>query len=885
MSIFSRIFGGDAGQYFLKQNKQILEEINQTEAEIEKLSDIGLREKSLELKTQIKSKEDLDNILVTAFALCREAGRRTLKQRHYDMQLLGGLALHQGKIAEMRTGEGKTLAATAPAYLNALLGKGVHIVTVNDYLAKRDAVWMGQIYYALGLSVACILHETAYVYDPSHKNSNDQLPISNQTQNKNSQNNDTKLDERDIIGGFRVVEDYLRPVTRREAYQADITYGTNHEFGFDYLRDNLVYDLESRVQRGHYFCIVDEVDSILIDEARTPLIITVPEAQSSEYYKLFAKIVPSLKKEEDYDVDEKMRSVTLTEEGIHKMENILQIENIYSPEGFRYLHYLEESLKAYVLFHKDREYVVKDGEILIVDEFTGRMLMGRRYSNGLHQAIEAKEGVEVKQENRILASITFQNYFRLYEKLSGMTGTALTSSEEFDKVYKLEVAAIPTNKPMIRKDLPDLVYKTEEEKWKAIVEEIKNRNAQGQPVLVGTVSIQNNEKIAAMLNREGIEYEILNAKNHEREGAIIAQAGRARAVTVATNMAGRGVDIILGGNPPLAVEAEQVRSVGGLHVLGTERHDARRIDNQLRGRAGRQGDAGSSQFFLSLEDNLMRIFGGGKLKSLMERLNFPEGTPIESGFVSKAIESAQSRVEGFHFDARKHTLEYDDVLNKHRTTFYHKRDEILNFDDKEGLKDFTWGIIEKTLGNIINLDNEKIKKVFIEMGILEENFDLEKVTEDDRYNVLLEKTQNAFQKMESEMGKELFDLSLKTLILRVYDALWTEHLENMESLRESVGIRAYGQHDPLVEYKSSGHQLFKDFFNRFESIFFEGVFKMKKPVLDVAGVPNRNIENKKSTLPSVALAKEGKVGRNDPCPCGAKKADGTPIKYKHCHGK
>lgn len=869
MSIFSRIFGGDAGQYFLKQNRQILEKINQVEAEIEKLSDTGLREKSLELKERIKSKEDLDNVLVMAFSLCREAGKRTLKQRHYDMQLLGGLIMHQGKIAEMRTGEGKTLAATAPAYLNALLGKGVHIVTVNDYLAKRDAVWMGQIYYALGLNVACILHETAYIYDPNHKNS---YPVE-AAEGK---------DERDIIGGFKVIEDYLRPITRREAYQADITYGTNHEFGFDYLRDNLVYDLESRVQRGHYFCIVDEVDSILIDEARTPLIITIPEAQSSEYYKLFAKIVPGLKKEEDYDVDEKLRSVTLTEEGIHKMENILQIENIYSPEGFRYLHYLEESLKAHVLFHKDKEYVVKDGEILIVDEFTGRMLMGRRYSNGLHQAIEAKEGVEVKQENRILASITFQNYFRLYEKLSGMTGTALTSSEEFDKVYKLEVASIPTNKPMIRKDLPDLIYKTEEEKWNAIIKEIKERNDNGQPVLVGTVSIQSNEKVAAILNREGIKYEILNAKNHEREGSIIAQAGRLGGVTVATNMAGRGVDIVLGGNPQDPEQSRRVRDAGGLHVLGTERHDARRIDNQLRGRSGRQGDSGSSQFFLSLEDNLMRIFGGNKLKSLMERLNFPEGTPIESKFVSHAIESAQSRVEGFHFDARKHTLEYDDVLNKHRSVFYHKRDEVLNSAGKEDLKNLANKIIEKILGNIINLSNEEIKKVFVSMGILKESFNLEEVAEEDRYNVLLEKSQMAFQKMESEMGKELFDLSLKMLVLRIYDALWTEHLENMENLRESVGIRAYGQHDPLVEYKSGGHKLFKDFFDRFESIFFEGVFKMKKPVLDVAGAPNRSIENKKTGLPAITSAK---VGRNDPCPCGAKKSDGAPIKYKYCHGK
>ena len=853
MGLFSKLFAGDPAQDFLKKHGEILQKINDLEPEIQKLSDFGIREKSLELKTKISGseniKEELDNNAALAFALIREASQRTLKQRHYDVQLLGGLALHEGRIAEMKTGEGKTLAATAPAYLNALSGKGVHIVTVNDYLAKRDAVWMGQIYYALGLSVSCLVHETAYVYDPTY-----------QAESKSTD------EQRDIIGGFKIFESYLRPVTRKEGYAADITYGTNHEFGFDYLRDNLIYALNDRAQRGHFFAIVDEVDSILIDEARTPLIITIPETESSEYYKTFSKIAPGLKRDEDFELDEKLRAVTLTETGIHKVEKILGLENLYGPEGFRYLHYLEESLKAEFLFVRDKDYVVKDGEVFIVDEFTGRLLVGRRYSGGLHQAIEAKENVRVQQENRILASITFQNYFRLYEKLSGMTGTALTSSEEFDKVYKLDVAPVPTNKPMIRENLPDLIYKTQDAKWRAIIEEIKERHQKGQPILIGTISIEKNEKLSALLNREGIAHEILNAKNHEREAAIIAQAGKLKAVTVATNMAGRGVDIILGGNPASPEEAQKIKELGGLHVLGTERHDARRIDNQLRGRSGRQGDPGSSQFFVSLEDDLMRIFGGDRLKNMMTRLNYPEDMPIQAKIISKSIETAQSKVEGFNFDVRKHTLEYDDVLNKHRSLFYKRRNEILNSFENKELDAYAQQVIGTALERVVAMPDEELQKSMLGLGIIESAEALSKIIEADKYNFLKEKASFAYEKIRNEMGEEIFAISIKILILRIFDALWTEHLENMEYLRESVNIRAYGQHDPLVEYKTSGHQLFQDFFNRFELMFFESVFKMKKPAMEISQAPKVGLPN-------------NKVGRNDPCPCGSGK------KYKKCCGK
>ncbi|MBN2197787.1 preprotein translocase subunit SecA [Candidatus Wolfebacteria bacterium] len=794
--------------FFFKKNlfskkdfASIIEEINSFEPNLEKLTNDELKNKSKELQNKIEQGEKLDNILPESFALVRESSKRNLNQRHFDVQLIGGIVMHQGKIAEMLTGEGKTLAATAPAYLNALTGKGVHVITVNDYLARRDAVWMGQIYYALGLSVGCLTHESAYLYDPKYIS-----PKENEELNE-------KDKERDILGSFKIVQDFLRPVERKEAYLADITYGTNHEFGFDYLRDNLAHQIESRVQRNFNFVIIDEVDSILIDEARTPLIIAAPDAQSSDYYKVFAKIANQLSKEEDYVVDEKMKSVTITDKGIDKVENLLKLKDFYAPENLRLVHYLESSLKAKALFHRDKQYVVNGGEIIIVDEFTGRLMQGRRYSAGLHQAIEAKENVEVKQETRTFAQITIQNYFRLYEKIAGMTGTAQTSAEEFHKVYNLEVVSVPPNKPMTRIDKSDLIYKTTEAKYQAIIEKIRERHINGQPVLLGTTSITNNEKMDSLLKQAGIPHEVLNAKNHEREGSIIAQAGRAGAVIVATNMAGRGVDIILGGNPFSEEEAEKIKALGGLYVIGTERHEARRIDNQLRGRSGRQGDPGSTQFFLSLEDDLLRIFGGQKIKSLMEKFNLPEDQPIESSIVSKAVNEAQKKVEGFNFDLRKHLLEYDDVLNKQRTAFYKKREEIIkeeNSDDK------------------INKDNEQ---------------------------------------------------NIKAIKLNMLDVLWMNHLENIEALRDAVGMRAYGQHDPLVEYRRESYGLFKEMIATFEKWLEEN----EKKIMGIIKSENtQNQQIKTANINNQTVSELGnfkKVGRNDLCPCGSGK------KYKKCCGK
>jgi preprotein translocase subunit SecA len=855
-NFFKKILGIDSSLSFYENNKKKVEEINELEKEISQLTDISLRENSLNLKEKIKELKDLDNSLIESFALVREASKRVLKQRHFDVQLVCGIALHQRKVAEMKTGEGKTLASTTAIYLNALLGKGVHIVTVNDYLAKRDAVWMGQIYYALGLSVGCLAHDNAFVYDPDY----------NPEENKDEQ--------RDTLGFFKIQYSYLRPVSRKEAYLADITYGTNHEFGFDYLRDNLVHNLEDKVQRPHFFAIIDEVDSILIDEARTPLIISAPEKESAESYNLFAKIAKQLKEEEDYEVDEKYKAVSLTDNGISKVEKILGIENIYNPEGYRYLHYLEESLKANILFKKDKDYVVKNNEVLIIDQFTGRILTGRRYSGGLHQAIEAKEGVIIKEENKILASITFQNYFLLYQKLSGMTGTALTSAEEFAKVYGLEVVSIPTNKPIVRNDLPDLIFKTEKEKWQAIIEEIKEKNEKGQPVLVGTISIEKNEYLSSLLNKEGISHEILNAKNHEREANIIAQAGSFKAITIATNMAGRGVDIALGGAMADKKEIERIKELGGLAVLGTERHEARRIDNQLRGRSGRMGDSGESRFFVSLEDDLMRIFGGEKLKNLMETFRFPDNLPIESKQITRMIESSQKRVEEMHFDNRRHIFEYDNVLNKHRTSFYNKRNEILKLAEEKKLDEHVKEIVSNNLDNLLELSDEMIDKILKVLEIVEQDFDISKIQENDKFNLLEQKTKNSIERIISQIGKEMFELSSKMLILQILDFLWVEHLENMEALRDSVRLRAYGQHDPLVEYKTGGHRLFKDFFIKFESIFFENIFRLKKPIMSVSPQPAKQVK----ILGNKDIGKK-KIGRNEPCPCGSGK------KYKKCCGE
>ena len=821
MSILSKILGDD-NKKFINKARPIIEQINAFEKEISSLNGEELKDRSDRLVEKISTGTRLDEILPEAFTLIREASKRTLNQRHFDVQLIGGLALHQGKISEMKTGEGKTLAATAPAYLNALSKKGAHIVTVNDYLAKRDAVWMGQIYHALGLKVGCIAHESAFLYDPNYQQENPkQIPNSK----SETQNDDMRDRERDLEGGFKVEESYLRPVSRKEAYLADITYGTNHEFGFDYLRDNMAYEITQKVQRELNFAIIDEVDSILIDEARTPLIISAPDTESSVMYRDFAKIIPRLEVEADYQLFEKEKAATLTEEGIAKIEKILNVDNIYEEKGVRFLHYLEQALRAEVLFKKDRDYVVKDGQIIIIDEFTGRLMHGRRWSGGLHQAVEAKEGLNVEAESLTLATISIQNYFRMYKKLAGMTGTAITSGEEFAKVYNLDVVMIPTNKPMIRKDLNDEIYKTESGKYKAIVAKIKDCYQKGQPVLVGTRSIEKNEYLGNLLDRENIPHNILNAKNHQREGEIIAQAGRSKAVTVATNMAGRGVDIILGGNPPSPAEAEQVRSAGGLYVIGTERHEARRIDNQLRGRSGRQGDPGMSQFFLSLEDDLMRIFAQDRIKNLMERFNFPEDQPIGAGIISKALESAQSQIEGMNFDMRKHLLEYDDVMNVHRDTFYKKRNAILE----------------------ANTDNlkEKILASFKATDTSEQKF---------------------FDK-EKEIGAENFWNVVKFITLRTMDNLWIGHLDEMEYLRDKVRLRAYGQLDPVIEYKNEGFKMF----NQLMQMIDEFVVK---------AILNVSVKTEVEQPTQRVIADMGKhVGRNDPCPCGSGK------KYKKCCGK
>ncbi|OGZ76966.1 MAG: preprotein translocase subunit SecA [Candidatus Staskawiczbacteria bacterium RIFCSPLOWO2_12_FULL_37_15] len=822
MSIFSKIFG-DPNEKYIKGLAPIVEKINSFEPEFQKFSAEQLKEKTKEFKERLAKGQTLDYILPEVFALVREAAKRTLNQRHFDSQLIGGIVLHQGKIAEMRTGEGKTLSATLPAYLNAIESRGVHIVTVNDYLAKRDMVWMGQIYDALGLSVGCIVNESGYIYDANYKNNLDK--------------------ERDILGGFKVVQEFLKPCSRREAYEADITYGTNHEFGFDYLRDNMVYDLSQTAQRGFNFCIVDEVDSILIDEARVPLIISGQEEEATEKYYQFAKIVLPLEGnpsagsgqvpsagsgQADYTVDEKMKAVSFTEAGQNRVIKSLGSDP-WLDNDITITHQLESALRAKVLFLKDRDYVVKGGEIMIIDEFTGRILPGRRWSAGLHQAVEAKENLEVKPESLTLATITFQNYFRLYKKISGMTGTAITSAEELDKVYNLEVAVIPTNKPMVRKDLADKVFKTESGKFSAVVKEIEGLNKKGQPVLVGTRSVERNEYLGKLLEVKGIPHQILNAKNHEREGEIIAQAGKKGAVTIATNMAGRGVDIILGGNPPNLDDSRGVGELGGLHVVGTERHDARRIDNQLRGRAGRQGDPGSSQFFVSLEDDLMRIFGGDKIKNLMTALKVPDDEPIQANMISGAIESAQSKIEGFNFDARNHLLEYDDVMNKHREIIYKKRHEFLAANPPAGgLKD-------------------KILEIFKKAGFSEGDYN----------------------KKEKEIGEEDMHQVEKFVSLKVLDNLWQAHLSDMDHLRDSVRLRTYGGQDPLVEYKNEGHRMFHQLLQMIDANIADNIMKAG---LKVQQNPVRPTPGVGGITPGV----NHEPGRNDPCPCGSGK------KYKKC---
>ena len=845
MSFLTKILG-DSNKKFLKKLEPIVSSVNDLEEKMKSLTNEGLKSVTAELRNRINGGQSLDEILPEAFAATREASRRTLGQRHFDVQLLGGIILHQGKIAEMRTGEGKTLVATLPAYLNAISGKGVHVVTVNDYLSRRDAVWMGQIYNALGLTVGCTNHEASYLYDKNHQSQISNLKSKNENSNlETKENSDDKLDkERDITGAFHVVHEFLKPCSRKEAYAADITYGTNNEFGFDYLRDNIAYNVGDVVQRGYNFAVVDEIDSILIDEARTPLIISAPSADSDQFYIMFSKIAEKMNADEDYTVDEKMKAVSLTEKGIEKAEKALGVGNIYTEKGIKYVHHLETAIRAKALFHLDKDYVVKNNEIIIVDEFTGRMMPGRRWSEGLHQAVEAKEKVQVQKESRTLASITFQNYFRLYGKLAGMTGTALTSAEEFHKVYKLETMNIPTNKPLARQDKPDLVFQTVKGKFQAIAGKIKEVHQTGQPILVGTVSIDKNEYLSALLKKEGVPHTVLNAKHHEKEGEIVAQAGRYGGVTIATNMAGRGVDIVLGGNPPVTGEAEEVRKAGGLFVLGTERHEARRIDNQLRGRSGRQGDPGETQFFISLEDDVMRVFGSDRIKGLMGRLGIPEDQPIENRMLSKAIESAQSKIEGFNFDARKHLLEYDDVLNHQRKIIYERRKKILY-----GENDF---VLEE-LKSIFSDSTEKVE---------------------------------ALEKRKAELGDDKFFHSQRMLMLQAIDMLWVEHLEAMDYMRSSVRLRAYGQKDPLVEYKNEGRGLFIRMEASIDNAIAEMALKVGGQMAEPKQEPVLKIRNSGPMIGSVSTnlasssagSSKKEVGRNDPCPCGSGK------KYKKCHG-
>lgn len=790
----------------------MVEAVNRLEDEVSALSDEALKAHTTVLRQKLADGADLDDIMPEACAAVREAAKRTMKLRHFDVQLVGGYVLHNKAIAEMKTGEGKTLVATLPAYLNALPGKGVHVITVNDYLARRDAVWMGQVYAALGLRVGVINHDTSFLYDASHV----------------AQQED---EARDKEGSFHVLHEFLRPCTRAEAYAADITYGTNSEFGFDYLRDNIAYKKEDLRQRGHYFAIVDEIDSILIDEARTPLIISAPAADSEDLYRTFATLAAKLIPETDYIIDEKRRAIQLSDAGITHAEQLLGIENLYTEAGIKYVHHLETAVRARALFNRDKEYVVKNGEVIIVDEFTGRLQPGRRWSEGLHQAIEAKEGVAIQKESRTFASITYQNYFRLYDKLGGMTGTAKTSSEEFYKVYGLDVVEIPTNRPIARKDQDDLIYQTEKGKFKALARKVKELNQKGQPVLVGTVSIEKNELLAAYLKQEGVPHEVLNAKNHEREGEIVAGAGERGKVTVATNMAGRGVDIKLGGAMATPEQAEEVKALGGLFVLGTERHEARRIDNQLRGRSGRQGDPGETQFFVSLEDNLMRVFASDMVKNMMGRFGIPEDEPIQNRLVTRALETAQTRIEGFNFDARKHVLEYDNVLDRQRRAVYAKRRAVLVGTQEE---------VEALLEELAEGSNEAAA-------------------------LLVQK--------KEELGHEQLVAAARGLILQTLDLLWVEHLEAMEYLRGSVNLRAYGQRDPLVEYRKEGTRLYKDMELMLKARVFELVEKLSK---DQAQAPTPAPLPKPILKIQTDTGETKDIGRNDPCPCGSGK------KWKNC---
>ncbi len=889
----------------VKKMLPVVAQINALEPEVSAMTDAQLRAKTDEFRERLKpvvealdaAKKEiprdepvikaaqadlqaaLNDLLPEAFAVCREGGKRVLNMRHFDVQLMGGIVLHQGRIAEMKTGEGKTLVATLPVYLNALTGRGVHLVTVNDYLARRDSEWMGRLYKFLGLSVG-------------------------------------------------VIQNHHGDRERQQAYRADVTYGTNNEFGFDYLRDNMKFELESMVQRDHVFAIVDEVDSILIDEARTPLIISGPSEESTDKYYVADRIIPTIAPENDYQVDEKQHPALLTEDGVLHAEKLLGGIELYDPANMDLLHCVQQSVRAHSLYRKDVEYVVKDGEVIIVDEFTGRLMPGRRWSDGLHQAVEAKEGVKIESENQTLATITFQNLFRMYEKLAGMTGTADTEAAEFDKIYNLDVVVIPPNRQMIRRDQADLVYRTEREKFTAIVEEVKQKHETGQPTLVGTISIEKSEQLSTMLKKRGVPHVVLNAKYHEKEAEIVAQAGRKGAVTIATNMAGRGTDILLGGNPEFLAQQqskdvddaaerkrieveigeqwkrdhEEVVSLGGLHILGTERHESRRIDNQLRGRSGRQGDPGSSRFYLSLEDDLMRIFGGDRIMGLMERLGMEEGVPIEHGMVTRAIERAQKQVEGRNFEARKHLLEYDDVMNKQRVSIYTLRRGIL--EGREG-KEYILNAADEIVDFLVDThvpadmrehpDEAKLSAElydFFGVDLKSAGVDVTAMRPDEIKEKLRDAVNQRYEEKERGVGPEVMRLHEKYLLLQVIDQLWKDHLLNIDHLKEGIGLRGYGQRDPLNEYKRESFELFEAMKERIEDDILQKLFRYEPmteeqvleqrrrqeravaPRIELSAPPK--VEGPQRTQPSAS--KDVKVGRNDPCPCGSGK------KYKKCHG-
>ena len=871
---------GSKNERELRRIQPLVDKISQLEPNISPLSDDQLQAKTFEFKGRVERGESIEEILPEAFAVVRETAKRTLGERHYDVQLIGGIVLHEGKIAEMATGEGKTLVSTLPAYLNALKGEGVHIVTVNDYLAKRDSQWMGVIYQFLGLSVGVILHEL-----------NDQ--------------------------------------ERKKAYHCDITYGTNNEFGFDYLRDNMKFTLEDYVQRDLNYAIVDEVDSILIDEARTPLIISGPAEESTDKYYKINRIIPSLKQGKDYQLEEKSHTAFLTEEGVAHVEKLIHIENLYDPRNIETLHHVNQALRAHTLFKRDVDYMVKDGQVIIVDEFTGRLMPGRRWSDGLHQAVEAKENVKIENENQTLATITFQNYFRMYKKLAGMTGTADTEAAEFRKIYNLDVMVIPTNMPLMRTHYADVIYKTEDEKFRAVVKEIKELYQSERPVLVGTISIEKSERLSQLLKKQGIPHNVLNAKHHEREAEIIAQAGRAGAVTISTNMAGRGTDILLGGNPKFLAktfldeepteetmkkahqkalgivqkEKEKVIQVGGLHVLGTERHEARRIDNQLRGRSGRQGDPGSSRFYLSLEDDLLRIFGSERISNIMGRLGIEEDQPIEHGLVTKAIESAQRKVEAHNFEIRKHLLEYDNVMNKQREVIYSQRREVLGSED---LKDTVMEMIEEQSEGLVDFYTDEkehsedwdlkalrdavYKQFSFKWSVtpVEENG----IKKDQLKEMIVQNAKEVYQKKEEEFGSPMLRYLEKVIMLQSIDYHWKDHLLAIDQLKEGIGLRGYGQKDPRIEYQKEAYQMFLEMLDRIKKDTVEKLFAIqiakeqemkevkmerKQTFVMSRGEAAQDGGGKTEDGKGVTVRRDGKkVGRNDPCPCGSGK------KYKRC---